>query len=125
MPPEEQPQTVSKCADIRDSMQRNIFKQMQDYHITQMSELGGIKEEIAFRKGQEEALVKNAIAQYQKNNGNGNNGNGQKKEVAVSTNETKSKKDIMIEILIHWGPSIIFLSALGALFLFKAKGWIN
>jgi hypothetical protein len=112
MPPEEQPQTVNKCAEFREAMQNKLYERIDNQHNAQMKVLGNIKEEIAFRKGREEALVKNALTQY---HNNGGNGNGKPKE---------SSKDILVKILIAWGPWIILLLFLGSISILKAKGYL-
>jgi len=112
----EQMQTVNKCAEFRESMQSKLYERMDKQHNAQMLVLGNIKEEIAFRKGREEALVKNALTQYHNNGGNGNgNGNGKQKERG---------KDILVKILIAWGPWIILLLFLGSISILKAKGYL-
>jgi hypothetical protein len=108
----EQAQTVNKCAEFREAMQNKIYERMENQHTAQMEVLGNIKEEIAFRKGREEALVKNALTQY---HNNGGNGNGKIKS---------SGKDILVKILIAWGPWIILLLFLGSVSILKAKGYL-
>lgn len=105
-------QTVSKCSELRENMQGKIFERMQNLHDDQMTAIGGIKEEIAFRKGREEALVESALTKFQaKNNGN-------------NPTQSNGTKDVLVKILINWGPWILLLLLLGIISIFRSKGWL-
>lgn len=112
-----QPQTVSKCADLREAMQDKIFTRMQKHHDDQMETLTGIKEDIAFRKGREEAVVEKALKKYIKTNGNGT-------APVANQNLTNGTRELLVRMLINWGPGIAVLAAIGAAVILKSKGYL-
>jgi len=108
--PTPESQTVSKCADLRQNMQRDMFDKMDDQHLTQMTAMGEIKEGIAYRKGQEEAKIVGMVAtSIEKNNGH----------------DTKAGwKDVLVKLLIAFGPYILLFLFLGIYQWLKAQGWL-
>lgn len=98
-------QSISKCAELRQECRDSIFEKMDDHHTKQMDILGDIKQEIAFRKGQEDTRLKNIVINSQKKNGNG------------------KVKDNWIKFFITWGPPFIFIIILGFISWMKTKGY--
>jgi len=112
-----QSQSVEKCADLRQKCQREIFEKMDKQHTVQMNAMSDIKEEIAFRKGREEALAENVLAKYMKRNGNGT-------ASVPNAGISSDTREILIKILINWGPWIGLALILGVGSILKSKGWL-
>ena len=117
MPLDIQSQSVEKCAELRQECRDGIFKKMNDLHAVQMSTLGNIKEEIAFRKGREEKLAEDILEKFVKRNGNGT-------KPVFNSNISNNTGDILIKILINWGPWIGLALILGVVSILKSKGWL-
>lgn len=100
----EQPQSVAKCSDLRTACQHEIFIHIDKRHTTQMEALSEIKEQLAFKAGQE---------------------NGRK---VTGENSKVGKRDwagMVLKALFNWGPAALFLIVLGAISWLRSKGWIG
>jgi len=96
-------QTVGKCADLREDMQKKLYEKMDKQHGRQMDTLGEIKQEIAYRKGQEDARIKSIVTET----------NG-KKEF--------NWKQFFSNAIITWGPPFLFIVIWGFISWLKSKG---
>ena len=105
-------QTLSQCTKI----QSGIFKKMDENHKEIMTEVGGIKVDIAFMKGEKQQADKIATAPplpFVVSN-------------SVTNDETgKIKwKEVIIQALIAWAPGLGILLVLGMIAILKSKGWL-
>ena len=113
-----QSQNVGKCAELRETCQHAIFDKMDLQHSDQMTALGKIKEDIAYRKGREEHVMEDILSKFVKRNGNGT------VPIVNQNFSNNSFKEVAIKILISWGPWILFLLGLGIVTWLKSKGWL-
>jgi hypothetical protein len=98
MPVIPQPQSVGRCAELRETCQGKIFEKMDALHHIQMMKMSEIQEEIAYQKGCS---------------------NGRQ-----SSKEASPWRDAFIKALFTWGPPLLFLVLIGGITLLKSKGWL-
>ena len=99
--PKPQSQTVSKCAELMNDSQRNMFDKMDIQHNAQMGAIGEIKTEVTFMKGKMEGMP---VINSQIRNGK------------------KDWRDIIIRFIIAWAPALVFLAIIGLVVVLKSKG---
>ena len=104
-------QTLSQCTKI----QSGIFKKMDENHKEIMTEVGGIKVDIAFMKGEKQQADKTATVPSAPIVTN-----------AVSKHENGkiNWKEVIIQAMIAWAPGLGILLVLGMIAILKSKGWL-
>lgn len=97
-------QTVRDCAKLRQECQRALFAHIDEKHDAQMTELGEIKEKLAFQAGQA--------------NGARNCG------TALNAPIKRDWSGMILKALFTWAPGIALLVVLGLISWLKSKGWL-
>jgi hypothetical protein len=98
----EQSQTISKCADLRETCQRAIFDKMDSQHGETLAALSGINEKIAYKEGQE----------------------SRNKLETAPTKKNSPWSGLLKQIVVMWGPPTLFILLLGVIYWLKKGGWL-
>jgi len=103
MPPD-QPQTLPRCAALRESCQREIFNKMDTQHNEVMGAIVDLEKKVAYDAGRGDALKPN------------------------SKPHTRTHKDghsLLFQIIVAWSLPIAFLLILGIIAYLRMQGYLK